>query len=120
MKKMLSAMMGVALLAASTSMAALMEDDASNYSGGWNNTDTYGTGFSTWSFSQSSGYWVADNTASPFDTFADIASSDNSVLAMNYGTAYVSASRTITSWVTGIVSGLIWPRIGVLEPAALI
>lgn len=93
MKKIL-----VFAMAAMLAGMAMADDDAGNYSGGWDDVTAYGTGFSTWSFTQAGGYWAsAFSTDADLEDFGDISTSDR-VLALNYGTDYINASRDISTW----------------------
>ena len=95
MKKVL-----VFALAAMLAGAAFADDDAGNYAGGWDNVTSYGSGFSTWSFTQAGGYWAPQySTDADLSDFGDISSSDR-VLAVNYSSGYVNANRDITTWGT--------------------
>ena len=88
-----AAMLGVA--------GAMADDDASNYSGGWDSVTSYGSGFSTWSFDQAGGYWAPQfSTDTDLNDFGNIATADR-VLAVNYGTGYVHAWRDISTWGNG-------------------
>jgi len=102
MKKMVALVGSLSLLLAVSASAVGGSDEASNYSSGWNDTSTYGTGFSLWSFTQSGGYWVPDySTDVDLSDFGDISSSDDSVLAIKWDSGYINASRDITSWEDG-------------------
>ena len=93
MKKIL-AMAMVAMLAG----AAFADDDASNYAGGWDGVTSYGTDFSTWSFTQAGGYWAPQySTDADLSDFGNISTGDR-VLAINYGSGYVNANRDLSVW----------------------
>ena len=97
MKKILVFAMA-AMLAGAAFAAVVGSDSASNYSGGWDNSSTYGTGFSTWSFTQAGGYWAPTYSKdTDLSDYGNISTSDR-VLALNYGSGYVNANRTISTW----------------------
>lgn len=99
---MVTIFIGTAVILAGSVYADMASDEASNYSGGWDSSTTYGTGFSTWSFSQTGGYWVPNySTDGSLLDFGNISSSDDRVLALNYGSGYINASRNINDWADG-------------------